>query len=71
MSPVIEDDDLPDARDGLSRKERIVLLVLHQLQEERKGANVPLPMLYGRVVERLDMSIGELQAIVQRLVGRR
>lgn len=71
MSPVIEDDDLPDARDGLSRKERMVLVILNQLEEERKGANVPLPMLYGRVVERLDMSIGELQAIVQRLAGRR
>lgn len=60
-------DDLPDARDGLTRKERVVLVVLARLQAERGERNVPLPQLYGRVVEVCDMSIGELQRIVQRL----
>jgi hypothetical protein len=46
-----EIDNLPDTRDGLTRKERIVLFCLHQLQKERGGRNAPTVMLYGRVVE--------------------
>ena len=64
-------DDLPDARDGLTRKERIVLWVLSTTQAERGGRNVPLPMLHGRVVEHVDMSVAELQEIVARLGARR
>jgi hypothetical protein len=64
------DDDIPDARDGLTRKERVVLRVLAQAQQERGGRDVPLPMLYGRVLEHVDLSITELQAIVRRLAGR-
>ena len=64
-------DDLPDARDGLTRKERIVLWVLSTTQAERGGRNVPLPMLYGRVVEHVDMSVAELQETVARLGARR
>lgn len=62
-------DDIPDVRDGLTRKERVVLWQLHVLQEERGGRNVPTAMLYGRVVEHVDMSVDELQAILQRLIG--
>lgn len=62
---------IPDARDGLTRVERIVLMVLLETQAERRGKNVPMPMLYGRVMERIDLSQGELMAIVQRLMGRR
>src|SRR5690606_10383717 len=32
---------LPDARDGLTRKERIVLYVLHETQKERGDRPVP------------------------------
>ena len=60
-------DNLPDVRDGLTRKERIVLYCLHQLQEERGGRNAPTAMLYGRVVEYMNMSENELQLILQRL----
>ena len=60
-------DDLPDVRDGLTRKERVVLWLLGVIQKERGGRNVPTPMLYGRVVEHVDMSVDELQAILQRL----
>jgi hypothetical protein len=67
----MNDDDIPDVRDGLTRRERIVLLVLHEAQQERGGKNVPMPMLYGRVLERLDISQSELTAIVQRLAGKR
>lgn len=62
-------DQLPDVRDGLTRKERIVLFCLHQAEKERPGRNVPTAMLYGRVVEYVDMSVDELQRILQRLTS--
>jgi len=60
-------DNLADVRDGLTRKERIVLYCLSQLQEERGGRNAPTAMLYGRVMEYVNMSESELQLILQRL----
>ena len=62
-----ESENPPDVRDGLTRKERIVLHCLHQLQRERDGRNAPTVMLYGRVVEHVNMSEDELQLILQRL----
>ena len=62
-----EFDNLPDVRDGLTRKERIVLYCLNQIQQERNGRNVPTAMLYGRVVEQVNMTEQELQGILQRL----
>ncbi len=64
-------DDLPDARDGLTRKERIVLYCIEQIQKERGGRNVPTAIRYGRVVEHVNISVGELQQILQRLLGDR
>ncbi|MBB6093338.1 hypothetical protein HNQ60_002216 [Povalibacter uvarum] len=62
---------LPDVRDGLTRVERIVLHVLHETQKERDGRNVPTAMLYGRVVEHIDMSPEELTEILARLGARK
>lgn len=62
-----DSDDLPHVCDGLTRKERIVLYCLKQLQKERGGRNAPTAMLYGRVVEYVNMSENELQYILQRL----
>jgi hypothetical protein len=61
------DDIIPDVRDGLTRKERIVLYCIHQAQKEFNGRNVPTATLYGRVLEYVDMSEQELQGILQRL----
>ena len=61
--------NLPDVRDGLTRKERIVLFCLEQLQQERGGRNVPTVMLYGRVVEHINISEQELQQMLQRLTS--
>ena len=61
--------DLPDARDGLTRLERVILWQLHEAQRERGGANVPTAMLYGRVVEYVSVSIEEFQRVLQRLMG--
>lgn len=63
-------DRIPDVRDGLTRVERVVLYVLHQTQKERGGRNVPTAMLYGRVVEHIDISVDELQRVLQRLTGK-
>lgn len=60
---------VPDVRDGLNAKERAVLICLRELQNSRQGRNVPTPMLYGRVVEIMDMSVEEMQEILQRFVG--
>lgn len=62
-------DNLPDVRDGLNRKERIVLYCIDKVQKERGGRNVPTAMLYGRVVEFVDISVDELQRILQRLTS--
>ena len=64
-------DRVPDARDGLTRLERIILWQLHLTQQERDGANVPTAMLYGRVLEHIDVTIAEFQAVLSRLVGAR
>jgi hypothetical protein len=63
-------DDLPDARDGLTRLERAILFVLHETERERGGANVPTAMLYGRVVEKVNVSQEEFLRVLKRLVGR-
>jgi hypothetical protein len=60
-------DILPDARDGLTRKERIVLYVLHRTQLERRGRNVPTTMLWGRVCEHFRISPEEPSAMLARL----
>jgi hypothetical protein len=65
------DTGLPDARDGLTRLERIILWQLHLAQRERGDASVPTALLYGRVIEHIDVSIEELQAVLSRLVGAR
>ena len=62
---------LPDARDGLTRVERIVLWKLHELEKERGGRMVPSAMLYGRVVEHVSLRPEELQEILARLGARR
>lgn len=62
--------ELPDVRDGLTRVERVVLVELSKLQSERGDRSVSLVQLYGRVLEHVDLSQAELQAIVRRLAGK-
>lgn len=62
--------DLPEARDGLTRLERIILWQLREAQQETGRESVPTAMLYGRVVEHVDVSIEEFQTVLTRLVGR-
>jgi len=60
-------DILPDVRDGLTRTERIILYVLHETQKELNGRNVPTAMLYGRVVEYVNITESELNDSLARL----
>jgi hypothetical protein len=63
--------DLPDARDGLTRLERIILWQLREAERERGGASVPTAMLYGRVCEHVNVGVEEFQRVLQKLVGAR
>lgn len=58
---------VPDVRDGLTRTERIILYVLHETQRELNGRNVPTAMLYGRVVEYVNLTETELYCYLDRL----
>jgi hypothetical protein len=64
-------DRIPDVRDGLTRIERVVLTELHKAQQELGGRSVSTAMLYGRVVEHVNISVQELQRVLQRLIGQR
>jgi hypothetical protein len=60
---------LPDIRDGLTHRERIVLWCLSELQKERGNRHVPTGMLYGSVVEHVNMTVDEMQSMLVRLIG--
>ncbi len=64
-------DWLPDVRDGLNRVERVILHQLHELEKEWGDRHVPSAQLYGRVVEFVNLSPREFEAILSRLVGVR
>jgi hypothetical protein len=63
------DDLVPDVRDGLTRPERIVLWMLHEAQKEFPGRNVPTALLYGRVVEHVNLSVPQFQNILARMAS--
>ena len=60
-------DLLPDARDGLSRVERVTLAVLAEAEAEFGARTVPTALLYGRVVEHVGISREAFVAVLQRL----
>jgi hypothetical protein len=60
---------LPDARDGLNKRQRIILYCLQETQKEFGDRNVPTITLYGRVIEHMDISQEEFQLILNQLAG--
>lgn len=66
-----QEDPFPDVRDGLTRKERAVLHVLRETQEELRGRRVPTAMLWGRVCEHFYISPEELSELLARLGARK
>jgi hypothetical protein len=63
-------DDIPDLRDGLTRRERIVLQVLRAVQQERGERNVPTALVWGRVCEHFYIDPEELSVMLARLGAR-
>jgi hypothetical protein len=70
MASIPLEDLIPDVRDGLTRKERMVLYCLQEAQRDFKDRNVPTITLYGRVLEKVDMSQAEFQSILTRMAGK-
>ena len=64
-------EDMPDVRDGLNDRERIVMFVLHQTQKELGDRNVPTAMLWGRVCEHFYISPEDLSNMLARLGAQR
>ncbi len=69
-TPRTANDHVPDVRDGLTRLERVVLATLKDCQAELGGRSVSTAMLYGRVLEHLQVSQDELQQVLIRLGAR-
>lgn len=63
-------EELPDVRDGLTATERIVLVTLKEMQSANGGRHVSAMELYGRVIERVNISQRALQSVLLRLSGR-
>jgi hypothetical protein len=58
---------LPDVRDGLTRVQRVVLDELAKARRELGRESVPTVLLYGRVVERVDLSEDQFLAVLASL----
>ena len=63
-------ENLPDVRDGLTRVERVILYELHKAKAEFGDRYVPTGLLYGRVVEHVDIGQQEFQRALVRLGSR-
>lgn len=70
-SQMSNEEFLPDVRDGLTRRERIVLKVLHELRRERGELTKPTPLVWGRVCEHFYIDPAELSHLLARLGARR
>ncbi len=53
----------------LTHRERVVLWCLSALQKERGDRHVQTGMLYGSVVEYVNMTVDEMQSILVRFIG--
>ena len=60
--------NLPDVRDGLTHRERIVLWCLHELRMEHGDGQIPTGMLYGSVFEHVNMTVGDMKSTLVRFV---
>ena len=63
------EDELPDVRDGLNRLQRIILYQLWKARSELGKESVPSALLYGRVVEHVDISPQEFQDVLSDLIS--
>ncbi len=63
--------NLPDVRDGLTHGERIVLSCLYELEQQYGERQIPTSMLYGRVIEHVDLSVEDMESVLIRFVESR
>ncbi len=63
--------NIPDVRDGLTRLERTVLYVMYEARKEYGERMIPTVLLYGRVVELLDVSWEDFMGALQRAESTR
>ena len=61
--------NIPDVRDGLTRLERVILHVMYEARKEYGDRMIPSALLYGRVVELIDVSWEEFQEGLRRGTG--
>lgn len=61
--------NIPDVRDGLTEVERAVLAAMFEAQKEYGERTIPTVLLYGRVVEMLDLSWEEFHKALTRMGG--
>jgi len=60
-------DIIPDVRDGLTRVQRVVLHELDRARRDLGRESVPTVLLYGRVVERIDLSEDDFMSVLLSL----
>jgi hypothetical protein len=63
-------ENIPDVRDGLTELERIILFELYDLRKEYGERFIPMILLWGRVVEKLDCSQSDVQRALSTLTAR-
>jgi hypothetical protein len=61
--------NIPDVRDGLTQLERTILHVLYEARKEYGDRMIPMPLLYGRIVEKLDVSWEDFIRVLERTKG--
>jgi len=59
--------NIPDVRDGLTEVERTILTVLYDARKEYGDRMIPTVLLYGRVVEILDLTWEEFHRALSRV----
>jgi hypothetical protein len=64
-------DYIPDVRDGLTRVERVILYVMNEARAEFGERYISTAILYGRVVEHVNIYNAEFQRVLARLGGMR
>lgn len=62
-------DELPDARDGLTRLERVILYELSLAEAEDPGRGVKAALLYGRVCEHITVDPRRFMAALARMTS--
>jgi len=61
---------IPDVRDGLTEVERTILYVLYRARKEFGDRHIPTWIIYGRVVELIDVPLPLFQELLDGAVAK-